>query len=101
MAWKTARLYEQLRQNLQGLTALSGLGLAINTPSATPQVIWQFTVGGIIDSTGAMAAGVLMCTDVPEQFDQVLTLGQPHIARRGMIAAGQPGLPARQAGPAC
>ncbi|HEY1017030.1 MAG TPA: GAF domain-containing protein [Herpetosiphonaceae bacterium] len=86
VALENSRLYEQLRQSLQGLTALSGLGLAINSAFQDTQVIWRFTVGGIIDSTGALAAGVLMCDDHFEQFESVLTLGRPHQPDQELVA---------------
>ncbi len=80
VALENARLYDQLRQSLQGLTALSGLGMAINSAFHDAQAIWQFTVGGIMDSTGALGAGVLMAEQRIPPFNlyPILALGTPH-----------------------
>lgn len=81
VALENNRLYDQLRQSLQGLTALSGLGMAINSAFHDAQAIWQFTVGGIMDSTGALGAGVLMAEEATEplRLYPVLALGTPHL----------------------
>ncbi len=77
VALENSRLYDQLRQSLQGVTALSALGMAINTQDYTPQSIWQLTVGGIVDASGAVGAGVLLIGDATQQ-PEILKLGRDH-----------------------
>jgi signal transduction histidine kinase/transcriptional regulator with GAF, ATPase, and Fis domain len=86
VALENTRLYDQLRQSLQGLTALSGLGMAINSAFHDAQAIWQFTVGGIVDSSGALGAGVLMNGDHPGELRSVLSLGAAHSLDEELLA---------------
>ena len=86
---ENSRLYEQLRQSLQGLTALSGLGLAINSAFHDAQAIWRFTVGGIMDSTSALGAGVLMNNEQTADLESVLVLGAAHALDAELLVVSQ------------
>ena len=77
VALENARLYEQLRRNLQGVTALSALGMALNTQTYDSAAIWQLTVGGIVDSSGALGAGIFMPAS-NEDTASILKIGRSH-----------------------
>ena len=89
VALENEHLYSQQRQNLQGLTALSALGMAINSSFHSVEAIWQFTIGGILDWTSALGAGVLMHDDRTGTIMPVLNLGVAHIPDEQLMDQAQ------------
>jgi len=53
VALENAQLYSELQHSLNSLTALSGLGMALNTTLRTPQEIYDLTVGGMVAHSDA------------------------------------------------
>ncbi|WP_164689171.1 GAF domain-containing protein [Herpetosiphon llansteffanensis] len=86
VALENNRLYDRQRQTVEGLTALSALGMAINSTFSDAQAIWQFTVGGMVDWTGALGAGVLLSDpNDPTTLQPIVGLGVEHTPDEAII----------------
>ncbi|MEI7770712.1 MAG: GAF domain-containing protein [Chloroflexales bacterium] len=53
VALENAQLYSDLQHSLSSLTALNGLGMALNTSLRSPQEIYELTVGGMVAQSEA------------------------------------------------
>lgn len=53
VALENAQLYSDLQHSLSSLTALNGLGMALNTTLRSPQEIYEMTVGGMVAQSEA------------------------------------------------
>lgn len=53
VALENAQLYNELQHSLSSLTALNGLGLALNTTLRSPQEIYDLTVAGMVAQSDA------------------------------------------------
>lgn len=60
VAIENARLYSEQQHNLRSMIALNGLGMAINTTLRSAEQIFQMTTSGMIETTAAQSALVLL-----------------------------------------
>ncbi|HEU5087476.1 MAG TPA: GAF domain-containing protein, partial [Roseiflexaceae bacterium] len=59
-AQELARINDQLQHNLRSLTALNGLGMAIQTTLRSPDDIYRMTATGVVELSNALGAWVLL-----------------------------------------
>jgi signal transduction histidine kinase len=65
VAIENTQLYNDLQHNLNSMTALNGLGMALNTTLRSPRQIYELTVGGMVALIDA-AWGVALLRDGPD-----------------------------------
>ncbi len=63
VAIENARLYNEQQHNLRSMIALNGLGMAINTTLRSPAQIMELTTSGLVETTRAYCAMVLLYED--------------------------------------
>ncbi|MBX0327970.1 GAF domain-containing protein [Oscillochloris sp. ZM17-4] len=73
VALENAQLYSDLQHSLSSLTALNGLGMALNTTLRTPQEIYDLTVGGMVAQSDARWGQALLWQ--PQRSPDSLILG--------------------------
>ncbi|NTW01121.1 MAG: GAF domain-containing protein, partial [Oscillochloris sp.] len=73
VALENAQLYSDLQQSLNSMTALNGLGMALNTTLRSPHEIYELTVGGMVAQSDARWGLALLWQ--PQRSPDGLVLG--------------------------
>ncbi len=89
VAIENARLYNEQQHNLRSMIALNGLGMAINTSLRSAEQIFQMTTSGMIETTAAQHALVLLSADNAQNSSTLPTILHP-IVRLGSSPSDDP-----------
>jgi signal transduction histidine kinase len=85
-AIENASLYDRLQHNLQSLTALNALSMALNsTLRSVPQIL-SLTASGAVASTGALGASVLIADGLTGALEHAYSSGPEHDADLDALA---------------
>lgn len=92
VAIENARLYAEQQHSLRSMVALNGLGMAINSTLRSVEQIFELTASGLIETTAAQNAVVLLAEDTPEATadSQLPATSQPGYTLRPVFYLGSP-----------
>lgn len=72
---ENARLYSELQHSLNSMTALNGLGMALNTTLRSPLQIYELTAAGMVELSDARWAEVLLTDKQTDSLHAIVRTG--------------------------